>query len=120
MAVGITTGMMGTTAKENKFIHTSLHSQRVLTPADKGHDDNVSRSDLDKDNGQFLEHEHGLCSHPHHGNQSEVVDEDRHCDTAFKHVSPVNTHHKHHQHGQERQTELDMELGSISLAKFST
>ena len=75
--------------------------------------------DLYKDDDQFLVHEHGLCPHPHHGSQSEVVDESRHSHAASELISPVNASHKHQEHAQQCQAELDVELGGISISQFS-
>ena len=54
----------------------------------------MASGDVYKDDDQLLVHEPSLCSHPHHGSQSEVVDEDRHSHTASKYISPVNASHE--------------------------
>lgn len=89
----------------------------ILTPADHRHNDKVAFCDSDKDNNQFLEHEHSLRSHPHHSGQSEVVDEQGDSNAALTGRSLSDTHKKYNEHAEHGDAELDMELGGISLAK---
>ena len=122
MANGIPTGTSGATAvKINiNYAHNTMNEEQyTLTPTDERDDDNVCFSDSDKHNDQLLEHEQSLCSHPHDSHQSEVVNEDGHCHTSTVHRCSLHTNHKHQQHEEHGNTQLDMELGGISFAKCS-
>lgn len=46
-----------------------------LTPTDEGDKDQVFGSNFCKYDDQLLEHEEGLCPHPHHCDEGEVVDQ---------------------------------------------
>ena len=90
-----------------------------LTPADNRYSKYILGGDADKNNDQLLEHENSLCSHPHECSQSEVMDEGRHSHTASIDWCPVNPNHKHQQHAEDCNAELNVEFCGIFLAKFS-
>ncbi len=89
---------------------------KQLTPANKRDDDDVSGGDLNKDDDQFLEHEHSLCPHPDHRHQCEVLDQSRHSHTASEWIRLVNARHKNNQHTANGDTQLYVELSNISSA----
>ncbi len=99
-------------------MYGTIEEVKILTPADQRKDDDVSGGDLDKDDDQFLEHEHSLCPHPHHRHQCEVLDQSRHSHTASEWIRLVNARHKHNQHTANGDTELNVELGSITYAQL--
>ena len=115
---------------KHTYAHTYTHTQycyngglpcwqESLTPTDKGDCNNITGSDADKHNDQLLEHEQGLCSHPHHSHQCEVMYQDRHKHTASILSCFVDANHKNDQHAEQSYAKLKVELGCISLAKLS-
>ena len=86
IATEMITGNSGATAMGKNIIESFYTTiMNILTPADEGNDDKISNGDSDKNEDQFLEHEHSLCSHPHDRGQSKVVDEHRHSHTSSFH-----------------------------------
>ena len=90
----------------------------ALTPTDKWDSNNESGGCLTEHNDQLLEHEHSLCSHPHHSHQCKVVDQSWHSHTASVHTCLVNTSYKDNQHAEQCYAELYVKFRGISLAKL--
>ena len=95
----------------------------LRTPTDGGDNDDILGCDVSEDNDQFLEHEQGLSSHPHHSHQCEVVYKDRHCHTASIENSYIlrtesYKQKRRYQHEEQGERELDMVFGDFFLAKL--
>ena len=119
-AIGITTGMIGTTGgRGGKWIggqasahfHTSnilsptlklnlitkasiMSYYYTLTPAYKWYSNKELGGGLAIDNDQLLKHEYSLCPHEHHSCQRKVVDQNWHKYAASIDTCLVNTTHK--------------------------
>ena len=90
----------------------------ILTPTDDGGNDKVSHRGL-CGYDQLQEHEQGLSSHPHHGDQSEVVDEGRDGHTERKILHSLNATHECQEHESHRETELDAEHCRVTLSQIT-
>ena len=59
----------------SKFTVVTRSLLMLLTPTEEGDCDDIASGGMRKNNHQFLEGKEGLCSHPHHGHKSEVMEE---------------------------------------------
>ena len=97
----------------------------MLTPADYGDNGKLHLCKLNKNDYDFLEHDQCLCTHPHHGHKSKVVDSywDKYASTiesvCWVHWSCDEKYKNKYIHEQERDAELNMIRCDIFCSKSS-
>lgn len=99
-----------------------LQSKRhipALTPREERDSDHVAGRWVGKDHGEFEEHQKSIRSHPHGRDECEVMEEGGGHHTDFDGVHLVDTDDKEHEHEDHGHTELESELGVVSLTQFT-
>ena len=94
------TGTKGTAESDNRWAVINFSVFVLLTPAEDGYENELKFCDLFEYNDQFLEEQDSFSTHPHPGDQDEIVEEHTHSDTTSSVLSTTNTSHKHYQHEQ--------------------